>query len=162
MSEKQAITEEQGIHKEWYVQAKTQTVDTLVDFVRHLTEDYQHDYGTICHAVAAAALAAAWAVERSPTGGISGFQSGVIMWEFIAEWQHLRGTPLRLVQFENMLYPQYADQFCTISPDTAKWLREEAQKHLAADPSHMAESVRAHMEVVAKGAIPFGYRVSEW
>ena len=48
---KQQITEEQNVHKEWYEQSKTQTLETLPEFLRHLTEDFSHDYGTICHAI---------------------------------------------------------------------------------------------------------------
>ena len=95
-------------HRGEYEEARAQTVATLPEFVRKLTEDYSHDYGTICHAIAAAALAAAHAVDHSPAGGITGFQSGCIMWEFIQEWQHLRGKPLRLTNYEDMLFPQYS------------------------------------------------------
>lgn len=83
---KQQITEEMKIQNEWYKEAKKQTVETLPEFVRHLTEDYSHDYGTICHAVAAAGIAAMYAVDNSPTGGITGFQAGCIMWKVIREW----------------------------------------------------------------------------
>ena len=55
---KQQITEEMKIHDGWYKEAKKQTVETLPEFVRHLTEDYSHDYGTICYAVEAGAIGA--------------------------------------------------------------------------------------------------------
>lgn len=34
--EQQLITEEMGIHKEWYEQAKKVTPETIGEFVRHL------------------------------------------------------------------------------------------------------------------------------
>jgi len=68
------IREEDGIQKEWYEEARKMTVEQLPMFLKKLVEDYQHDYGTICHAVAAGALSAAHAVNHSPTGGITGFQ----------------------------------------------------------------------------------------
>ena len=74
----QQITEEMGIHKEWMKRARDMTMADLPEFLRELTEDYDHDYGTICHAIAAAAVAAAWSVERTPQGGITGFQAGAI------------------------------------------------------------------------------------
>lgn len=73
------ITEELGLHKEWYEEAKKQTLNTLPAFVSNLVENYSHDYGTICHAITAAALGAANAVEESPEGGITGFQANCIM-----------------------------------------------------------------------------------
>ena len=48
------ITEEDGTHKAWMSRAKDMTLADLPEFLRELTEDYQHDYGTICHAIAAA------------------------------------------------------------------------------------------------------------
>ena len=136
------------------------TLDDLPEFLRELTEDYGHDYGTICHAVAAGAVAAAWAVEHSPAGGITGFQAGCVMWEFIRHWQN-SGThkPLRLVDYENMLYPQYDHAFeKTISPDTWKHLQRKARE-LLADRSSAASSVVNHWRSIADGTPPFGYRV---
>jgi hypothetical protein len=58
---RRAITEKDGVHKEWYEQAKKiQGPSELTTFVAHLLNDYIHDYGTICHACAAAAIAGAW------------------------------------------------------------------------------------------------------
>ena len=82
------ITEEMKIHEEWYKQAKEQTLETLPAFLNHLINDYGHDYGTICHAIAAGAIGAAYALERSPQGGITGFQAGCIMWCFIRHWNY--------------------------------------------------------------------------
>lgn len=160
MAERTAIKEELGLHKQWYVDAKSVTTETLPEFVRHLTEDFEHDYGTICHAVAACALAAAQAVNKSSQGGITGFQSGAIMWEFIQEWQHLRDKPMRLIQYEDMLYPQYEDKFWTINPETWKHLQETAQKRLAEADDPVHEDVRKHWQTVADGIVPFGYTVA--
>ena len=52
------ITEEMGEQEKWYDQAKKVTTLTLPAFIKHLTKDYEHDYGTIAHAVTAAGLAA--------------------------------------------------------------------------------------------------------
>ena len=167
------VTEESGIQKEWYADVdNVKTVADLTEFVRHLTEDYRHDYGTICHAVAAAALAAAKTVDRSPSGGITGFQAGAIMWEFIRHWIKKEG-PLRLIEYQEMLYPQKEDHFRTISKSTWEWLQKEARelldgrKNRNPDGSVFSDSVDAHPEVtahwksIAAGTIPFGYTVKE-
>lgn len=39
------ITEEMGIHKEWYKEAHKVKMDNLMDFINHLLNDYWHDYG---------------------------------------------------------------------------------------------------------------------
>lgn len=104
------------------------TLEKLPEFLRELTEDYHHDYGTICHAVSIAAIAAAWSVDKSPSGGITGFQAGAVMWEFIREWNYSSNkTGLRIIDNDKFLYPQYEDGFQkTISEDVWNGLKKEA------------------------------------
>ena len=162
--DKKVITEKDKVHEQWYEEAKKVTPATIGEFVRHLTEDYVHDYGTICYAVAAAAVAAAHAVDHSPTGGITGFQAGAIMWEFIDKWGAMDKGPKRMVCYENMLYPQYEDKFDkTISKETWEYLQKKAKEHLAENGAlrQLTSSVVVqHWESIAKGIIPFGYRVA--
>ena len=128
---KQQITEEMKIQNEWYKEAKKQTVETLPEFVRHLTEDYSHDYGTICHAVAAAGIAAMYAVDNSPTGGITGFQAGCIMWKVIREWNFQNNkTGLKILDYDNLLYPQYKASFISISSEIWESVKKEAQNKI--------------------------------
>lgn len=155
------ITEEMGLHKQWYEESREVTLETLPAFLKHLTEDYEHDYGTICHAMSAAAVAAMRAVDKTDQGGITGFQAGCIMWEFIREWMQLEG-PLSLRNFKDMLFPQYADKFeTTISKDTWEWLQKEAQKNLdEEEPDSMtSERVANHWKSVVAGVVPFGWSV---
>lgn len=110
MDAKQAITEEQGVHKQWYEEARKQTLETLPAFMNRLLNSYQHDYGTIVHAVSAGAIAAAWASNE--VAGITGFQAGVVMWQFIREWNYSDNKcGLRILNYDNMLFPQFVDQF---------------------------------------------------
>lgn len=120
------------VHEQWYQEAKKVTIDTLPAFVKKLTEDYAHDYGTICHAVAAAAIAGGNAIEHSPTGGITVFQASCVMWEFIRHWQYSHNkTGLRIVDYDDFLYPQSADRYDkTISADTWQAIQKEAKAKL--------------------------------
>ena len=156
------IKEEDGLHKAWYVEARQQTEATLPEFIRRLSHDYIHDYGTICHAITASAIGAAHAVDRSENGGITGFQAGAVMWEFIRNWitEH-KDKPLRIINFADMCYPQYAEKFaCTISPQTWAFLQDEAAK-LLAEQSHAHSAVRAHWQSIVEGIVPFGYTVTK-
>lgn len=152
------IKEEDGLHAKWYEEAKKMTVDALPAFVQKLTTEYGHDYGTICHAVAAAGVAAMYAVNNSPAGGITGFQAGCITWEILRHWSHIEG-PARILNYREMLFPQYERTFCAISTETWKYLRDEAAKALAEKDEAPHPNVRAHMECIVAGNIPFGYRV---
>lgn len=142
--------------------ATPKTPAELVTFFEELNA-YKHDYSTICHALGAGAVAAtrmldAWLKQ----GGITGFQAGFVMWEFISGWMHKDDEPMRLVSFQNMLYPQYAREFeKTIEPDTWKWLQKEARKRLAKGGAPASDNVRRHWESIVAGVVPFGYAVKE-
>lgn len=154
------ITEEMQLHKEWYKQANEQTMETLSDFINHLIKDYDHDYGTICHALAAGAVATCWAMNRTDQGGITGFQGHAVMWQFVWEWLSLE-CPLTLVTWQDMLYPQNQDKFeKTMSKGHADWLINKAKELLADDSNeHAAVIVKDHWQKIANGEIPFGYTV---
>jgi hypothetical protein len=161
MTEKQTITEESGIHNEWYEEAKKVTLETLPAFVTKLCNDYSHDYGTICHAMAAAMTAAMNAVDSSPTGGITGFQAGCVMWMVLKHAFHKDG-PMSLVDWTNLLYPQYADRFTTIPKQSWERVREIAQKKLSEDDKrYWSLGVLSHMQSIAEHGIPpFGLKVA--
>ena len=157
--ERQVITEEMGVHKEWYKQGEGMTLDKLPEFINHLLNDYTHDYGTICHAIAAGTVATAWAMNNDPHGGITGFQAGAVMWEFVRNWMHEDG-PMKLVRYDNMLYPQYDDNFDkVISKETFEYLQEKAKENLERGEAH--PSVMAHWQSIVDGNVPFGYKIKE-
>ena len=130
-----------SIKEEWLVKAKEATLDTLPSLLKELTEDYQHDYGTICHAVAVAAQAAAWAVNARPQGGITGFQAGAVMWEFVRDWNFSDNkTGLKIVDYDNMLFPQDEDKFSkSISKGVWDNLQKEASEKIDKADEEYAE-----------------------
>lgn len=163
------INEEMHLEKEWYGQAKKQTLETLPDFINHVMNDYNHDYGTVCHAIGACALAAAWAAnnEKGACGGITGFQAGFVMWKFIQQWSYPNNkTGLRLLNYDDMLYPQYDYKFeKTISPDTWKALQDQAKKNLEDNNEDRwwkaYPDVIAHWQSIVDGVVPHGFAVKE-
>lgn len=163
--DKMAITEEMHLEKEWFEQAREQKLETLPEFMNHILNDYRHDYGTICHAISACALAAAWAADSSEQGGITGFQSGAVMWDFVRQWAYKNNkTALRIINYDNMLYPQYKDDFedRTIYQSTWEALQNEAKRLLDGIDSgegSAADSVIAHWKDIVNGVVPFGYKI---
>lgn len=159
------INEEQHLENEWFKEATEQTIETLPKFINHIMNDYGHDYGTICHAIAACSLAAAYSANRHEQGGITGFQAGFVMWDFIKEWMYRNNrTALRIVNYDDMLYPQYEEKFDKfISKETFEGIKKAAQESLdevkqgrAAHPD-----VIKHWESIVAGNVPFGYKVKE-
>ena len=161
---KEFVTEEMHPEKAWFAEAKKMKVEDLPDFIERVIHGYEHDYGTACHAVAACAIAAAWAVSGDSDIGLSGFQAGFVMWDFIKNWTKTSNEcGLRLVDYDDMLYPQFAFKYeKTISRETWEKLKEEARR-LLNDPDKFAacESVRSHWQSIAAGNIPFGYKIEE-
>ena len=116
--------------KAWKVEAKEISIDELPEFLNAIANNYEHDYGTICHVVAIAAIAGANAMNKSPQGGITGFQGNAVMWEFVREWMYSSNkVGLRIVDYDNLLYPQYASNFkLSITSETQAALQKAASE----------------------------------
>lgn len=156
------VTEDhKAVLESWKKEAGSiKTPRQLARFVRKLTRNYQHDYGTIIHAMDAAMSAAMHVVDSSPQGGITGFQASCLGWQQVERYFSVPpGTPMRLVDYSDMLYPQYADKFRpVISKATWKWLQQEAQR-IRADKG-ASPQVKAHLDSILAGQVPFGYSVA--
>lgn len=116
-------------------------------FIAEMMADPLIDYGSVCLALGYAAAAAAWAANRGPNGGITGFQSSFVMWEFLRQWQPsmIGKSGTRIVNYDDMLYPQYDHKFApTISPECWASLRELADDKLKADDGEFT-----HPDVIA-------------
>jgi hypothetical protein len=152
---KTAITEkDRDIIQAWY----SEEVTDINAFIEKLNKDYDHDYGTICHAIAATAVQAGKLMNKQEQGGITGFQAGAVMWEFMRNWMHLEG-PMRLMSYNKMLYPQYFGDFDTvIEEDVWKYLQSEAKKNFET-VENAGEQVKAHWKSIVDGIVPFGYVV---
>lgn len=154
------VTEKMKPQKEWFKKAhEVKSIDDIVSLAKELFEETQHDYGTVCHAVAALALAGAW--YGCQKEGITGFQAGFVMWDFIREWEFSSNkTGLRLTDFDDMLYPQNESKFeKTISKSTWKALQEEAAKMLK--ENFAVPAVKTHWQSIVDGKVPFGYKIKE-
>jgi len=161
--EKIAINEEMRLENEWFEQAKKQTLETLPEFVRHVMNDYVHDYGTICHAVSACAVAAAWAANEEPQGGITGFQAGFVMWDFVKQWQFSNNkTGLRILNFDDLLYPQYGHKFDKkISTKTWEAIQKRAKELIDEKDEYVHPNVQAHWHSIVDGIVPHGFVVED-
>ena len=144
--------------EEWFQRARHMTLEQLPAFLEELQTRFQHDYGTICHATTAAAIAAVWAMDGGPQGGISGFQAGAVMWGFIRRWDGREGA-MRLIRYDDMLYPQHADRFSqTIPADAWADMQKKAAELLTRNPDAHPDVVRHWLSIVA-GIVPFGHSV---
>lgn len=147
--------------EKWYKEAKEQTIETLPAFMEKVLGDFQ-TYDSIVEAITACAIGAAWAGDHHPHGGITGFQASFVMWRFIENWMGKENScGLKLIDFDDMLYPQYEYKFNdkTISSQTWKEMQRKAQEFLNEDRG--AEIVKAHWQSIVDGKVPFGYIVKD-
>lgn len=154
------ITEKDNLQDEWYKEASQVTKLSHFEKLHHkLINDFEHDYGTICHAITSLAIAAANLMNKSKQGGITGFQANAITLEFVHRWGHF-SPPFRITAFKDMLFPGREYKFNTICKDTWEYLQKEAQKLLKESPD-ADPKVTAHWQNIVAGRVPFGFIIAE-
>ena len=144
---------------ELYKEAKEQTLATLPEFLERVSSAARDDwdYNTGVDAIAISAVAASWAMEHEPGLGASGSSAGMTTWAYMIHYGGI-SLPAKIVEYENMLYPQYAYLYeKTIDRHTWSALREMAISRL--QYKHLSQEVRDHMQSIADGTPPFGYTI---
>lgn len=136
------------------------TFEDLTTFLKDVEENYNYDYGVAPRSMAQASVAVAWYLADK--FGITGFQAGFVMWDFIRDWiKTSNKCGMKLVDYDDMLYPQYEDKFQkTISSDVWANIQKEAAKRLE-DSSNAHPAVIAHWKSIVEGNVPFDYSVKE-
>lgn len=134
--------------------------DDLVAFLQRVKDTCNTGYGTAPRSIAQAALATAWYLASD--FGITGFQAGCVMWDFIRDWQYSDNEcGMKILNYDDMLYPQSNYKFNkTISSDTFKALQEKAKKRLK-DSDYAHPVVIDHWKSIVDGNVPFGYVVKD-
>lgn len=130
----------------------------LMDFIKEmsLTEcDIKNEYVNAPLKIAQAMLKVGYYLADKHD--ITGAQARVIMWEIIKNWMYPNNKcGLKLVDYDNMLYPQCDYEFDkAISENTWNHLQEQAKENLATRDACC--KVREHWQSIADGVIPFGY-----
>lgn len=144
------------------MQAETQTLETLPQFINHLMNDYEHNYGTSIKATMTAMIATFNACDKSEQGGFTGFQVGFIPWLMMNEFWGESEVGRKVIDFEHMLYPQYADKFeKTMSSKIWNKLQEIAKERMKEPVENFHPDVREHIAKIAAGQVPFGYTVKD-
>lgn len=140
---------------------KVKTKEQLDELLTEVIKSKDLDYGEIVYAMSACMIATAKYIDRSDVGGITGFQASFVGWEMIKEFFHESKIGMRLVDYENMLYPQYERDFKkTISQDTWESLQKQAEINLKESPDAHPKVIK-HWKSIVEGKVPFGYKVKD-
>lgn len=150
-----ATTEREFKEQAYEIAKSVTTTDELAEFINFIS-NYPLDYGTAVYAQCAAMLAAQHVIDVGEQGGITGFQAGFIGWEMVKQFMSVGNCGLSIRDWENMLYPQYADRFeKTISRGIFEGLQKKARECLAkcddnesASGHSLHPEVRKHMESI--------------
>lgn len=140
--------------------SEIKTFDDLTTFLKYVEENCNYGYGEAPRAMAQASLAVAWYL--SDKFGITGFQAGVVMWDFIRDWMYRNNkTGLKIVNYDDMLYPQYQCKYeKTIPSHVWESMQKEATERMT-EREHVHPAVYAHWKSIAEGNVPFGYSVAD-
>lgn len=136
------------------------TIEELCALIKEVEEKFNYDYGVAPRSIGAVSAVVANYLSRQM--GITGFQAGCAMWDFIQGYIKTHNKcGLKLVDYDDMLYPQYDHKYAkTIAPHVWEALQKEAKNLLADRGEDAHPAVRKHWESIVKGKIPFGYVVS--
>lgn len=136
------------------------TFEELTEFLKYVKDNCNYGYGGAPRAIAQASLAVAWYLAGE--FGITGFQAGCVMWDFICDWTYSNNKcGLKIVNYDDMLYPQYRYKYeKTIPSHVWESLKKEVTERLK-DCEYCHPDVIAHWKSIANGNVPFEYIVKE-
>lgn len=141
---------------------EVKSFDELVDFLKYVEDNCNTGYGEAPRAMAQACLAVGYYFAES--FGITGFQAGCVMWDFIYGWMYPHNKcGLKLVNYDGMLFPQYRHKYeKTITRSVWEALQKRAKENLEEkNVEFVHPDVLAHWDSIAKGYVPFGYTVTK-
>lgn len=166
MPERKVISEKMNVHEEWYEEARKEDLKTIEDlnkFVNDKMDNYCHDYGTICHAIASSMIATMTTLNNSRQGGITGFQASCIVQQVLMRaMYHGNKVGIRMLNMDHLLYPQYYHEFeKTITLETWEKLRKTAKENLDNKSENAHPSVVEHWQSIVDGNVPFGFVIKD-
>lgn len=123
-------------------------------FIEDVVEKYNNDYGGVCYAIGNAAYATAMYLAHKC--GITGFQAGEVMWEFIRQWDFRNNEcGLRIINYDDLCYPQYLYKFEGMKIPQEVWDRVIKKcQNLMKNEEHACNKVKQHWSAIANGFIP--------
>lgn len=135
------------------------SLEDLTEFLKYIQENCNFGYGESARSIAQASLAVAW--YFADVFGITGFQAGCVMWDFILDWTYQDNKcGLKIMDYDDMLYPQYEHKYEKTIPELIwKKLQEQAKINLKESSEHAHPAVIEHWKSIANGKIPFGYKL---
>ena len=152
--------DDKDIIDSWYKRANEIKPETFGDFVNELLHGYDLDYGAKIHAASACTIAMFYACDD--IFGFSSYQYSTSVMQVLYKLNYrINKTGIRVLDYDDMLYPQYEDKFRSIRQKTWKLIRKRADELIAKNKSMAGPSVLNHWTSISLGVVPFGYYISD-
>ena len=136
------------------------TKEELDNMLAEVINNKELDYGKICYAISGCMLAVLNYIDRSEVGGITGFQASLIGWQMVRKLIVDSEIGMKLVDYSNMLFPQYEFEFeKNIPAEIWEKLQEKAKEKLEKVPDAHPNVIK-HWQSIVDGEIPFGYKIN--
>lgn len=136
------------------------SIDKFNSFYKEITNQPINE-GNIVEMASAFILAAANTLVQKYPKMFTKDRSGEIMWNFIRSWlPEFSFSPLRMLIYEDLLYPQFARNFKTISQDIFEWIQNTAKNHLERHKD-ASPDLKVHWQSIIDGQIPYGLILEE-
>jgi len=88
-------------------------------------------------------------------------KAGAIMWNFIRHWMpEFAFSPLRILIYEDLLYPQFERNFRTIDDSINVWIVDQAKRLLESQKAS-SPTLKAHWQSIVDGYIPYGLELEK-
>lgn len=149
------------IKKELYERvSKVFSTDELKTFCEEMIKEIDKDNAQ--EMITAVILAAAhMVVNMFPEHIDTKDKSGTVMWNFVRHWMpEFSFAPLRILIYEDLLYPQFEANYRTISKEVWEWVKREAQI-LLDNKKDAVPQLCEHWQSVIDGNIPYGLILDE-
>lgn len=133
-----------------------ESIEELTELIKEVETDFNNGYGIAPRAIGS--VCAVVGNYLSYKMGITGFQAGCAMFDFITGYLITDNKcGLRLIDFDEMLYPQYEYKFDKKLKKSTWELMQKRAKELLEEKGFVHPDVKNHWESIAQGKIPFGY-----
>lgn len=134
-----------------------ESIEELTELIKEVESDFNNGYGIVPRAIGS--VCAVVGNYLSYKMGITGFQAGCAMFDFITGYLITNNKcGLKLIDFDEMLYPQYEYKFDKkLKKSTWELMQKRAKELLEEEKDFLHPAVKDHWESIAQGKIPFGY-----
>lgn len=138
---------------------EAKSTEDIFELIEEVKTNFNYNYGVAPRSIAAVCVALA--NYLSGEMGLTGFQAGFVMTDFMFGYQYNHNKcGIKILDYDDMLYPQHEQRFDKIiTPHVWECIQRSARKKLSEDKYHAHDKVIEHWQSIVDGKVPFGYKV---